>query len=85
MKTSSVSLIAVYLVARIPDRGVIVTAAGKVEANPVTGQLTTTFDENPQLPYSQLTFTFHQGATSPLVTPPACGAYPSEVGADAVV
>jgi hypothetical protein len=72
------SLITVYLVARVPDRGVVVTAAGKVEPNPVTGQLVTTFDENPQLPFSQLIFTFHQGATSPLVTPPTCGAYTSE-------
>jgi uncharacterized repeat protein (TIGR01451 family) len=74
------ALVVVYLVARIPDRGVVVAAAGKVERDPVTGQLTTTFDENPQLPFSQLTFTFHQGATSPLVTPPTCGAYTSEVG-----
>jgi uncharacterized repeat protein (TIGR01451 family) len=72
------SLIAVYLVARIPDRGIVVAAAGRVEANAQTGQLTTTFEENPQLPFSHLTFTFHQGATSPLVTPPTCGAYTSE-------
>jgi uncharacterized repeat protein (TIGR01451 family) len=72
------TLVAVYLVARIPDHGVVVTTAGKVEPNPVTGQLTTTFDENPQLPLSKLTFTFHQGATSPLVTPPTCGAFASE-------
>jgi hypothetical protein len=72
------SLIAVYVVARIPNRGVVVTAAGKVEANPETGQLTTIFPESPQVPFSQLTFTFHQGATSPLVTPPACGTFTSE-------
>ena len=72
------TLVAVYLVARIPDRGVVVTAAGKVEPNPITGRLTTVFDENPQLPFSELTFTFHQGATSPLVTPPTCGAFASE-------
>ncbi len=69
------SLLAIYLVLRIPDRGVVVTAPGKVELDPVTGQLTTTFDENPQLPVSDFLFTFHQGATSPLVTPPTCGAY----------
>jgi hypothetical protein len=65
-------------VLRIPKRGVVVTAAGKVELNQETGQLTTTFDENPQLPVADFTFTFHQGATSPLVTPPACGVFTSE-------
>jgi hypothetical protein len=69
------SLLALYIVAKIPDRGVIVRSEGKVEPNPVTGQLTTTFDENPQLPFSNFTLSFRQGATSPLVTPPACGAY----------
>jgi uncharacterized repeat protein (TIGR01451 family) len=69
------SLLALYLVARIPNRGVVVTAAGEVHADPVTGQLTTTFDENPQLPFSDFTLAFRQGATSPLVTPPVCGQF----------
>ena len=73
------SLIALYLVLRIPKRGIVVTDAGKVEANPVTGQLTTTFDENPQLPVSDFTFVFHQGATSPLVTPPTCGTFTTQM------
>jgi hypothetical protein len=72
------SLVAVYVVARIPARGVIVTAAGRVELNPVTGQITTVFEESPQLPISDLVFTFHQGATSPLVTPPTCGLYTAQ-------
>jgi hypothetical protein len=69
------SLVAVYVVARIPARGVIVTAAGRVELNKETGQITTVFEESPQLPISDLVFTFHQGATSPLVTPPTCGTF----------
>jgi uncharacterized repeat protein (TIGR01451 family) len=69
------SLVAVYVVARIPDRGVIVTAAGRVELNKETGQITTVFEESPQLPISDLVFSFHQGATSPLVTPPTCGTF----------
>jgi hypothetical protein len=72
------SLVAVYVVARIPNRGVIVTAAGRVELNKETGQITTVFEENPQLPISDLVFTFHQGATSPLVTPPTCGLFTSQ-------
>ena len=80
------SLLALYVVARFPVRGVLVKVAGKVEANPVTGQLVTTFEGVPSLhgpyleglppvPFSLFTFQFHQGQTSPLITPPACGSY----------
>jgi hypothetical protein len=78
------SLLALYIVARIPNRGVLVKAPGMVEANPVTGQLVTTFDTSnaadpggglPPLPFSLFTFRFNQGAGSPLVTPNACGLY----------
>ena len=72
------SLLALYLVARIPARGIVVTAAGKVEANPQTGQLTTTFSESPQLPFDRFTLEFTQGPTSPLVTPPVCGSFLTE-------
>lgn len=72
------SLLALYIVARVPERGIIVKVAGEVHADPVTGQLTTTFDENPQVPFSKFTLHFRQGATSPLVTPPTCGEYPVE-------
>ena len=73
------ALLGLYIVARIPDRGVIVKVAGEAVPNPQTGQLTTTFDEEPQLPFSSLTLSFHQGQTSPLVTPPACGSYATSV------
>jgi hypothetical protein len=69
------SLLAMYVVAKIPERGIIVKVAGKVEPNPVTGQLVTTFSNNPQVPFSKFTLELRQGATSPLVSPPACGTY----------
>ena len=69
------SLIALYIVARIPNRGIVVKASGEVHADPVTGRLVTTFDDLPQVPYDTFTFSFRQGATSPLVTPPTCGNY----------
>ena len=69
------SLLALYVVARIPNRGVIVKSAGKVEANPVTGQLTTVFEDLPQLPFTTFTLSFRQGETSPLVSPPGCGSF----------
>jgi hypothetical protein len=68
-------LLALYFVARVPNRGVIVRAAGKVEPDPVTGQLVTTFDDLPPLPFSKFTLNFREGGRSPLSTPPTCGTY----------
>ena len=69
------SLLALYLIARIPNRGVLIKSPGLVEPNLVTGRLTTTFDDLPPLPFSSATFSFNAGANAPLVTPPACGGY----------
>ena len=69
------SLIALYLVARAPERGVLVKQAGKVEPDPQTGQLITTFEGLPPLPYSDVKLHFREGARSPLIAPPACGTY----------
>ena len=70
------SLIALYMVARIPDRGIVVKQAGEVEADPHTGRLTTTFDDLPQLPFRAFNLHFRSGGRAPLVTPPACGTFP---------
>ena len=67
------SLLALYLVAE--GSGALVKLAGHVEADPSTGQLTTTFENNPQLPFSELKLSFFTGPRAPLVTPPACGTY----------
>ncbi|HWX46174.1 MAG TPA: hypothetical protein VNY52_12735, partial [Solirubrobacteraceae bacterium] len=72
------SLLGLYIVVKDPQRGIIVKLAGHIEANPVTGQLVTTFDENPQVPFNRFTLELRQGATSPLVSPPTCGAYIAE-------
>ena len=72
------NLLTLYIVAKIPSRGIIVKAAGKVEANPVTGQLTTTIDNSPQVPFSKFTLKFNQGATSPLSSPATCGTFTGE-------
>jgi hypothetical protein len=69
------ALIAVYLVAKAPGRGVLVKLAGKLEPNPVTGQLVATFANLPQLPYTNLVINFREGNRAPLVTPNACGTY----------
>jgi hypothetical protein len=71
------SLLAVYLVA--PGPGFVLKLAGKVEADPVTGRLVTTFDNNPQLPFSDLRVKFNGGSNAPLATPAACGTYTTKV------
>jgi hypothetical protein len=52
--------------------GIDIKLPGQVAANPVTGRLTTTFDENPQLPFEDITLHFKSGARAPLVTPALC-------------
>ena len=69
------SLLALYIVARAPERGVLVKLPGKVEPDPKTGQLITTFDNLIPLPYSDFKLHFREGGRAPLVTPPACGDY----------
>jgi hypothetical protein len=73
------TLLALYMVAKDPDRGILVKVAGRVDSDPATGQLTTTFDDLPQLPYSHFNVHFREGQRSPLATPSACGAYATEV------
>jgi hypothetical protein len=69
------SLLSLYIVAKAPARGILVKVAGKLEPNPVTGQLVTTFLNTPQQPFNRFTLKFRPGATAPLVSPPACGSY----------
>jgi hypothetical protein len=72
------SLVAIYVVAKNPETGVLVKLAGKVTPNPLTGQLTTTFENNPQLPFSHFNFHFREGQQAPLISPPACGTYATQ-------
>ncbi len=69
------TLIALYVVARSAQRGILVKVAGEVQANPSSGQLTATFDRLPQLPYSSFNVIFREGQRSPLLTPQSCGSY----------
>jgi DNA-binding beta-propeller fold protein YncE len=72
------SLIALYIVAKNPETGILIKLAGKVTPNPVTGQLVTTFENNPQLPFSHFNFHFREGQQAPLITPPTCGTYTTQ-------
>ena len=75
------TLLALYMVAKSPDRGIMVKVAGRVDSDPATGRLTTTFDDLPQLPYSHFNVHFREGQRSPLATPSACGTYATEIDA----
>ncbi len=67
------STVAVYLIARSFERGVLIKVAGELAADPSSGNLTATFDHLPQLPYTELEVNFRSGQRAPLVTPPRCG------------
>ncbi|HUC08044.1 MAG TPA: hypothetical protein VMR96_08135 [Solirubrobacterales bacterium] len=69
------TLLGLYLVIDDPQTGTLVKLAGKVEANPNTGRLTTTFDNNPQLPVEDVKLNLRGGATAPLRTPATCNKY----------
>ena len=69
------SLLAIYIAVDDPITGVIVKLAGRVEANPRTGQLTTTFAENPQLPFEDLKLNLFGGPRAALATPASCGTF----------
>jgi hypothetical protein len=69
------SLIAIYIVIRDPQRGILVKQAGMVAPDPASGQLRTTVSDLPQIPFSHFDLHFREGGRSPLVTPPGCGRY----------
>ena len=69
------SLLALYVVLHNEQRGILVKLAGKVETDERTGQISASFDDLPQLPFSTFDFRFREGARAPLVTPAACGSY----------
>ncbi len=84
------TLVALYIVAKNPETGVLVKLAGKVtpceSAGEMVGdvecrapgQLITTFKDNPQLPFDHFNFHFREGQQAPLITPPQCGSYTTQ-------
>jgi len=63
----------VYLDAESSKYNIKVRLKGTVEPNAVTGQLTTTFAENPEQPFSEAILHFNGGAFAPIANPLACG------------
>ena len=67
------SLLGIYLVVEDERSGIIAKLAGKVDPNPVDGQLSTTFKESPQLPLEDVRLHFFDGPRGALTTPISCG------------
>jgi len=67
------SLLAIYVAAQAD--GVLLKLAGHVIADPRTGQLTTTFSNNPQLPFTDFKLDFFGGPQGILATPQQLGTY----------
>jgi hypothetical protein len=65
------SLLAGYVIAE--GHGVIIKQAAKFDLNQSTGQITATFDNVPQLPFSDVELDFFGGPRSVLVNPGTCG------------
>ncbi len=63
------------LLLAVSGAGVNVKLVGDVHLDEATGQLTTTFSDAPQLPYTDLKLVFNGGPQAALVTPSACGTF----------
>lgn len=64
-------LLRIYLFTQ--GTGVMVKLAGDVDPDPVTGQMTATFVDNPQLPVGDVALSFKGGPRAPLANPRTCG------------
>jgi hypothetical protein len=68
------SLFAVYLALHdTEERGVLLKLPGRIDVDESSGQITTVFDETPQLPFDELALKFRSGPRAPLINPPTCG------------
>ena len=67
------SLLAIYVA--VQSDGVLIKLAGDLVPDPATGQLTTVFSNNPQLPFTDFKLDFFGGNRAALVTPDSCGTF----------
>jgi uncharacterized repeat protein (TIGR01451 family) len=67
------SLLAAYVV--LEGEGIRIKLSGSFETDPVTGEITTRFTENPQLPFERLTLKLFEGPRGAVRTPAVCGDY----------
>jgi hypothetical protein len=69
------SVLAAYVVVDDPITGVLIKLAGRFLPDPQTGRITAVFEENPQLPFSDLKLHFFGGPRAELTTPEGCGLF----------
>lgn len=69
------ALVAIYLVIDDPQTGILIKLPGEVDLKLRTGEIVTTFDDNPQLPFERLDVHLDKPSPGGLITP-ACGTYP---------
>jgi hypothetical protein len=69
------SLLALYLAVDDPQTGIVIKLAGKLVADPVSGQVTATFEDTPQLPFETMRLRFKSGSRGVMTTPATCGTY----------
>jgi hypothetical protein len=69
------SLLALYLVFRDPERGILLDLPLRVEADPRTGRLTGALPDLPPFPLTHLALRFNSGPRAPLTTPTGCGSH----------
>lgn len=68
------NFLSLYLVIQEPDRGILVKIPGRIDLDPVTGRITTTFDDLPQFPLEDMEMNLKGGPRAGLVNPQTCGA-----------
>lgn len=72
------SAMALYVVLKDADLGIVIAQPVALETDPGTGQLLAVAEEMPQLPFSHLTLRLDDSKGGPLVSPPLCGKYETE-------
>jgi hypothetical protein len=63
-----------FVIVRSVERGLVAKVAGTGVADPQTGRLTTTFAQNPRVPFEELEIQLKGGDRALMATPPRCGA-----------
>jgi hypothetical protein len=69
------SLVATYVVVEDEKTGIVAKLAGKGELDPQSGQVSFSFEENPELPFEDVKAHIFGGSRGAFVTPPTCGTY----------
>jgi len=73
------SLFALYLVIEDPQSGTIMKLPGELKVDPETGQIETIFDNNPELPFSNLHVFLSGGPRGAVRNPYSCGTYHTKI------